>query len=166
MNSFNFNMSSIMLEAYESYKTMQTVIEKDTNEYFSLILCFSVPVLMLVVMFYLCLSCIFNDYDYQDYIQSLKVEKDDAEEMVATYLQMYEDEVQKVKKLRKELKSSKEQFHDSQIALFSIQLRYRATRDSAKKFLESFPEKNTTCCQSQCCPDPPRPCLVESSDDE
>jgi hypothetical protein len=77
---------------------------------------------------------------------------------------MYEDEVVTTHELRGKLEMYKERLHDSEVNLYAIQQRYNTVRDSAKKFLEAFPEKNT-CCESKCS-DPPRSYPVEFSNNE
>ena len=154
-----FNMSTIILQAYD---TMQTGLDIDSNEYVNVMIAFSVPFVMLVFVLTKCMIKLLKSCDPGEYINSLKGEKEEAESLAATYLQMYEDEVVNTHELRGKLEMYKERLHESEVNLYSIQQRYIAVRESAKKFLEAFPDKNT-CCESS---DPPRSYPVELSNNE
>jgi len=156
-----FNMSTIILQAYD---TIQTEFYTDSTEYVNFMIAFSIPFVMLVFVLTKCTIKLLKSCDPEEYINSLKDEKEEAETLAATYLQMYEDEVVNTHELRGKLEMYKERLHDSEVNLYSIQQRYNTVRDSAKKFLEAFPEKNT-CCESKCS-DPPRSYPVEFSNNE
>ena len=154
-----FNMSTIILQAYD---TMQTGLDIDSNEYVNVMIAFSVPFVMLVFVLTKCMIKLLKSCDPGEYINSLKGEKEEAESLAAIYLQMYEDEVTNTHELRGKVEMYKERLHESEVNLYSIQQRYNTLKDSAKRFLEALPDKNT-CCESS---DPPRSYPVELSNNE
>jgi hypothetical protein len=142
MNSINITASvySGMLEAQEQFKTLLS----DDYVVFNiqLVTALLLETLLIAYIIYVCTECYkdpFNSDKVQKYFEDLKCDLADSEENCARYAELYDEEVKTVEKLQKDLDTCKSKLHETQVSMFSLQMRYQVSRDAAKKFVDSFP---------------------------